>query len=152
MSKLESMNRLANKEAKKLGIDVTLTVVWKADCPVRSSRWNRYTTAHAHCYPPPSVAYGTICVRRGLRDWRSTIKHEVAHFVPKGYGHGNLAFLEARAKQGSKVAARYLIQKGKRRCPRHNWMRGRVISEKATGKGLLVLYESRCINCGKSLG
>lgn len=145
MNKMESFQRLANREAKRLNIEAALTMRWDSDCKYRL---NRYTLAHAHCHKGDSE-YGTICIKRGLIDPRETIKHEVAHFV-RGGTHRGVGFLKARVKQGSKSAKISLKRMGKMRCT-HVWGKRREVSRKVTRSGLAVLYEARCYDCGKSI-
>ena len=142
MSRLETYQRLADREAARLGVERKLTVAWSCK-PLR-----RFERAHAHIR---GMEMGRICVRRGLTDWRITIKHEVAHFAPGGQRHG-LGFLRIRAGQGDPSAKAQLVRMGKRRCPRHQWERRREISRKATSKGLSITYAAYCWRCGKEIG
>jgi len=153
MAKLEVMQRLADKEAAKLGIDTKLTVRWSGgECRIRG----RYVEAHAHCRkyedrPLTVVTYGWICVKRGITDWRDTIRHEVAHFVTKGQ-HGSASFLKVRAAQGDRIAKQRLVVMGKRRCPGHEWQILSRKETKVTARGLLRLYKAYCTRCGKEVG
>ena len=114
MGKLAAMDRLANKEAKKLGIKMRLNVLRHTQCPTKH-QWYYYRVAHAHCYPD-TKEYGTICIRWGYKDWRNAIKHEVAHFVPNGHDHNGVDFLRARAQQDSTMAFLELVRRGSLIC------------------------------------
>ena len=141
---LAAMQRVAEREARKLGISTTIRVQWKADCDGR--RCGRYTIAHAHW---GKDTFGTICVRRG-QGTKKVIQHEVAHFASdKVTRHNTIRFLEARAKQGSQNAVAALIQRGKRRCPKHSWRVIGTLEQRVTVKGLLTLARARCAHCDK---
>ena len=140
------MQGIAEREARKLGITTPIRVQWKADCDGR--RWGGATIAHAHW---GEDTFGTICVRPGQGS-KETIKHEVAHFAgDKPARHNTIRFLEARARQGSRNAVAALIQRGKRRCPKHHWIAAGLIEERATSRGLLRLLRGRCFHCGKEI-
>lgn len=144
MSKLETMHRLARREAVKLGVNPDIVrVEWapgKGQCKLP-----RYGYAHIHIR---GNERGLIHIRRGLKDWRDCIKHEVAHLVPGGR-HNGLGFLRARAKQGSLKAKATLAQRGKGRCPGHSWYQSRLLSETITRRGLVRIYQAACSICGK---
>lgn len=144
MSKLDSMQRLAEREAHKLGVSDPVTIQWapgEGKCKFR-----RMELAHAHYR---GSERGLICIRRGLRDWRETIKHEVAHLLP-GARHDSIGFLRARAKQGSLSARATLAQRGKGRCPGHEWYDDGLISSTITRKGRVRITRVSCRVCGKS--
>ena len=152
MGKAEALTTFANKEARKLGISTTLTVLFP-NVPTangKSCRLGSRTIAHAHMgkHDPD---FGRICIKRGLRggvrDWQDTIRHEVAHFAPGGRGHG-VGFLKTRASQGSRSAKAALIQMGKAKCSRHIWQRGQEIERRADYRGLTVRYSQVCRACG----
>lgn len=145
MGKYESLTNLANREARKLGIEVELRVGPSRSCG-RKLRQNY--TAHAHCFPEDSN-FGLICVQRngrGIRWWKSTIQHEVAHFINDGHGD---KFMEVRAQQGDPWAKGEMIRKGKMRCPKHEWLAEKIVEEKLTARGLLRVMKVRCARCGK---
>lgn len=141
MSKLESMQRLAERLIAKAGVERTVTVRWNRD----RCKLGRSTIAHAH------YDSGDICVRRGVKDWRDLIRHEVAHLLPGGRGHRQ-SYTRALAKTGDRHAKAAMREydiavKGKRH--RHDWIRGYEITRRTTTKGLLITYEARCRLCGK---
>ena len=143
MSKLESMQRAAERAAHKLGIEVAVSVQWapgKGKCKLR-----RLELAHAHYRGPER---GLIHIRRGLKDWRDAIKHEVAHFVP-GARHDSTSFLRARASQGSLPARAALAQRGKGRCPGHEWYDFALLSNTITRRGRIRITQVACRVCGK---
>ena len=147
MARLDSMQRLADKEAARLGIPTKLTVRWSGgDC-----RCTGRSLAHAHV---SGDRKGTICVKHPATDWRNTIRHEVAHFGPKGgtINHGSAAFLKARAKQGDRISKQRLVVMGLRRCPGHEWNIIERKETKVTSRGLLRLYKAYCRKCGKEVG
>jgi len=154
VASLATMQHAAEREAKRLGLDMPLRVVWSGTAFERQDgkvcRLKRkYHRAHAHCYEKTPL-YGTICVRRGLgKGWAETIKHEVAHFAPGGRGHG-IGFLKTRAAQGSKAAKAALRRAGKLRCSRHQWEpTSDVLASEITGRGLVVTYRAYCRSCGQ---
>lgn len=143
------MQRLANREAVRLGVDMPLRIVFSGTITHRDKpcRVRGRVLAHAHVSGP---AKGTICVARGLKDWRDTIKHEVAHFARGGGNHG-LGFLKARAIQGDPSSKLHLIRIGKARCGKHDWERGRQISVESTRRGMVYTYSAKCWKCGKEI-
>ena len=149
MSKLAIMQKLCDKEALRLDITPMMTVCWAG--PLTCKLHGKNTLAHAHTSQQDSK-YGHICVRRGNSDWRTIIKHEVAHFAPGGNSHG-IGFLKARAKQNDAGAKNRLRRLGMLRCPKHNWRILGTISREITPtpKGLHVetLHQAECIRCGK---
>jgi len=143
MSKLESMQGYAEKLLAKAGVERSVSVRWSGDrCRLKP----RYL-AHAH------YDSGDICVRRGLKNWRDTIRHEIAHLLPGGRGHQQ-SFERALARAGDSHAIAAMRQydiavKGKRH--HHDWIRGSEQSRKATATGLVVTYDARCRLCGKQV-
>ncbi len=151
MGKLDIMQCLADREAKKLGIDTPLTVVWSGTVTHndRPCRVRGFTIAHAHTGKRDG-SRGTICIQRGLADWRDTIKHEVAHFVPGGQ-HTGTGFLRARARQGSRTAKRELRARGKMRCSGHQWRTFTELDRKVRRSGIVVTHAAYCTECGKQI-
>ena len=152
MGKLEVMQRLADREAAKLGVTLPINVVWTGTITWHGKpcKVTRNGTAHAHI-AKDDPARGTICVRRGFEDWRDTIKHEVAHFAPGAHGHG-LGYQKARAKQGDRYAKQRLRRAGKLRCAKHRWIKMAPKDSRATAAGLVITYHARCDECGKEIG
>lgn len=159
MASLKTLQAVAEREARKLGVDAPIRVVFSGTisrtdldkpCRLKARQW-----AHAHCYKS-SPEYGTICIRRGLSDWRDTIKHEVAHFVSGGHDHGGRGrisgFVKARAKQGDKGAQLAMVRAGKKRCPKHEWRRDELLSQTMTSRGLVEVYSASCWKCYKRVG
>lgn len=150
MRKLQALQRLAEREAKKLGIEQPITLRWATAIP-ECKRVQPRADAHAHLH---GTLKGTICIKHG-RATPDLVRHEVAHFAPGSGGH-DLAFWRARAKQGSAEGKRHLIAAGKMRCPKHEWLirDGKSTVERVTAHGLEItyLYTARCIRCGKVIG
>jgi len=149
MSKLETMQRQADRLAAKTGISHPVTVRWvSAPC-----RLNRYTAAHAHV-SQRDPNFGAICVKRGAKDLRGLMAHEVAHFLPGGKGGHREGFTRALARAGDRHAIAAMREydiavKGKRH--HHDWIRGSEQSRRATTRGLIVTYDARCRLCGKQV-
>lgn len=159
MASLKTLQAVAEREARRLGVDAPIRVVWSGtitrdDLGGKTCKVGR-NLAHAHCYKT-SPTYGVICFRRGLRDWRETIKHEVAHFVSGGHDHGGRGrisgFVKARAMQGDKGAKLALVRAGKKRCPKHEWRRDELLSETMTSRGLVQRWAASCWKCYKHIG
>ena len=143
MSKLESMQRYAERLLVKAGIERPVTLQWSGT----TCKFSQRLIAHAH------YKTGVICVRRGLKDWRDTIRHEVAHLLPGGAGHQR-PFTRVLARTGdrhAKAAMRMydIAVKGKRH--HHDWIRGSEQNRMTTAKGLVVTYDARCRLCGKQV-
>lgn len=150
MGKLQALQRLAEREAQKLGIEQPITLRWATAIP-GCKRVAPSSGAHAHV---TGALKGTICIKRGMAT-RDLVRHEVAHFAPGSGGH-DLAFWRARAKQGSEEGKRRLIAAGKMRCPKHQWysINRKSTVERVTAHGLEMtyLYTARCTRCGKVIG
>ena len=92
MTSLAVMQRYADRCAAKLGVTDAPVLRWAGgECKIGRNL--------AHCHiRDTKYPRGTICMRRGLEDWKATVAHEVAHLAVQD--HHSLGFARRLVQLG----------------------------------------------------